>query len=171
MKTAPFFLVVFVLLAGCSSIKVEHNYDDTVDFAPYQTYAFHDEETQVEGTLAPRVAVARAVKDEIDSELSADGYRKVTDNPDFLVAFHVSVIDPVSASYNPGRYTAWGQGSSMITTVSEGTLIVDIIDAESNELVWRGTASGGVERGGDSDKAAKKIHDAVHKVMAKFPPR
>ncbi len=163
MKTAPFFLIVFVLLAGCSSIKVEHNYDDTIDF--------HEAETQVEGTLAPRVAVARVVKDEIENELIADGYRKATDNPDFLVAFHVSVIDPVSASYNPGRYSAWGQGAPMIKTVSVGTLVVDIIDAGSNELVWRGTASGGVERGGDSDKAAEKIHDAVHKIMAKFPPR
>ena len=57
----------------------------------------------------------------------------------------------------------------MIQTVSEGTLIVDIIDADSNELIWRGTATGTVERG--SDKASEKIHGAVYKIMTKFPPR
>ncbi len=169
MKTAPFFLVFFVFLAGCSSIKVQTNYDDTVDFAPYKTFAFHEESIQVEGTLASRVAVVRAIKDEIENELTSDGYQESKDSPDFLVAFHASVIDPVSVNYNPGRYSAWGSGASMIQTVSEGTLIVDIIDAGSNELVWRGTASGAVERG--SDKASEKIHDAVHKIMAKFPPR
>ena len=169
MKTVPFFLLVFVLLAGCSSIKVQTNYDDAVDFAPYKTFAFHEKSIQVEGTASSRVAVARAIKDEIENELTSDGYQKSKDSPDFLVVFHASVIDPVSANYNPGRYSAWGKGASMIQTVSEGTLIVDIIDAGSNELVWRGTASGAIERG--SDKASEKIHDAVHKIMAKFPPR
>ena len=169
MKTAPFFLVFFVLLAGCSSIKVQTNYDDTVDFAPYKTFAFHDESIEIEGTSAPRVAVARVIKDELEAELISDGYQESRDNPDFLVAFHASVIDPASADYNPGRYSAWGQGATMIKIVSEGTLIVDIIDASSNELVWRGTATAAVERG--SDKASEKIHDAVHKIMAKFPPR
>ena len=169
MKTAPFFLVFFVLLAGCSSIKVQTNYDDTVDFAPYKTFAFHDESIQVEGTLASRVAVVGAIKDELENELTSDGYQESKDSPDFLVAFHASVIDPVTANYNPGRYSAWGSSATMIQTVSEGSLIVDIIDAGSNELVWRGTATGAVERG--SDKASEKIHDAVHKIMTKFPPR
>lgn len=169
MKTAPFFFLVFVLLAGCSSIKVQTNYDDAVDFAPYKTFAFHEESIEVEGTAASRAAVVHAIKDEIENELTSGGYQGSKDSPDFLVAFHASVIDPVSANYSPGRYSAWGKGSSMVQTVSEGTLIIDIVDAGSNELVWRGTASGAVERG--SDKAAEKIHDAVHKIMAKFPPR
>ena len=103
MKTASFFLLVFVLLAGCSSIKVEHNYDDAVDFAPYKTFAFHEESIEVEGTAASRVAVVRAIKDEIENELTSDGYQESKDSPDFFVAFHASVIDPVSVNYNPGR--------------------------------------------------------------------
>jgi hypothetical protein len=47
-----------------------------------------------------------------------------------------------------------------------GTLLIDVIDAHTNELIWRGTASGIVDPG----KTAEQIQDVVARMLVNFPP-
>ena len=65
-------------------------------------------------------------------------------------------------------YGGYGYGShGVVTTYTEGTLVIDIIDAGTNELVWRGAA---VSALGDATYDAKDINKAVEKILKEFPP-
>ena len=49
-----------------------------------------------------------------------------------------------------------------------GTLVVDLVDADSGRLVWRGTATDTIVH--SQEKKAKKIRKAAVKLFKKFPP-
>ena len=82
------------------------------------------------------------VRRAVDNSLSAGGYRKLeSGTPDFLVAWQAAIegkvdVTMVNGYYGYGyrRWGAWGAGP-MDREYDEGTLILDVIDAESRELV------------------------------------
>ena len=58
-------------------------------------------------------------------------------------------------------------GAVRVESYKEGTLIIDLVDAERRELVWRGTATGAVS---DLTQAEKKLFGAVGRIFEAFPP-
>ena len=52
----------------------------------------------------------------------------------------------------------------------EGTLIIDILDAKSHELVWRGTGQDYVEEQQSPEEITEGINQAVTGIMSDFPP-
>ena len=52
----------------------------------------------------------------------------------------------------------------------EGTLMIDIINAAKNELVWRGSATDIVDPDLSPEKKTQKINNAVARILEKFPP-
>ena len=69
-------------------------------------------------------------------------------------------------------YHGWGVGMGTATTYENvytvGTLILDVYDAKTQKLLWRGSASDTIPE--KSSSLAKKIDKAVTKMMKKFPP-
>ena len=53
----------------------------------------------------------------------------------------------------------------------EGTLILDVVDASSNKLAWRGTAQAELSEKSDAKKSQKLINEAVDEMLEKFPPK
>jgi hypothetical protein len=69
------------------------------------------------------------------------------------------------------RWHGWGGGMAT-TTVEEvpvGTLVVDIYDTSTKQLIWRGLAHD--QLSDKPDKDTKKLEKAVNKMFDKFPPR
>jgi hypothetical protein len=138
-------------VAGCSSLKVKTDYDPNVDFARYNTYAW----------LKPPVK-----------------YQKASDGSGhFRVAYHVILKDKTRVRTNPGVYyggyydrghygASYGGASSY--DYQEGTLLIDVIDARSDSIAWRGWAIGTNKEGYYSEKQVAK---AAHKILEKFPPQ
>lgn len=171
MKSLLPALILVASLLGCNSMKVSVNHDETVDFSSYVTFAFSTDANEIRGTRASARAVASLIERTIRERLVAGDYAVAENDPDFIVAYHASVIDAnASMPYGSGKYSAWGGGSSHVAFLSEGTLIIDIVDSDSNDLIWRGKASAVVERG-SSEEANKVVRKAVRKMLAKFPPR
>jgi hypothetical protein len=52
----------------------------------------------------------------------------------------------------------------------EGTLIIDVASASSNQLVWRGTAQAEVSMSAPTEQRRKKIYEATSKILERFPP-
>jgi hypothetical protein len=52
------------------------------------------------------------------------------------------------------------------TEVTEGTLVIDILDAKSKELVWRGSVSSNLY---NSKNLHKQIEKGVKAIMKKYP--
>ena len=173
MKISNLILVMALLigLASCSPISVKTDYDREADFANYKTYRWL-RTREGKPMTAKNPLMAKRMRRAIEGELSAKGYHLVEDEkPDFLVAFYSGVrnkVDVTTYGYRYGRWGRWRGTAVAVDRYKEGTLIIDIIDSNEKELVWRGWASGTVE---NPNKAQETINKAVAKLLSKFPPK
>ena len=97
-------------------------------------------------------------------------------DPDFYVTYHGEVdqelrIDTDPFGYRYGRAWRWSafysyEPTTTVRSYERGTLIIDAWDAETNELIWRGTATGSVKK--DPKKARKAIDRALAKIVKKW---
>ena len=174
-------LVLIVMLSGCgSSVKVVADHDPATDFSSYQTYQWIPEP---EGEQMQQGLIQRDIKRAIDDELSRRSMRQVESNPDVYVVFHAGVEEKVTGAtidrygygyggyWGRGRWGGYGGSSEVrVNSYTEGTLIVDIIDAGKKELVWRSIATGAVKNLDNPQKARAKVPEVVAQVMEDYPP-
>ena len=92
-----------------------------------------------------------------------------TTTPDVIVATHVTSSEGkelVVNGFGPGPW--WGGGTAQVETYIEGTLIVDLYDAKTKKMVWRGVATATVSS--KPEKNAEKIDKSLAKMFARYPP-
>jgi hypothetical protein len=97
--------------------------------------------------------------------------------PGVLVVYHVGFKDKIQVTdwgYNYSPYY-WGYGGGRQLDVyqyQEGTLIIDVVDAGTKNLIWRGTGTKVIENTQLTPEQMKaRIDEIVHKIMASFPPQ
>lgn len=166
-------LTLLLVLGACSSIKVDADYDSKVDFSQYKTYAFQKSGIdKVEISDLDKRRILRA----IDTQMQAKGYTK-SETPDLLVNIFTKERERVDVNqYNAGWGYGWGWGwnpymwggRTYVSTTTEGTLYIDLIDASKKELIWQGKGSGYLEQ--SREKKEERINEFVSKVLAQFPP-
>ena len=179
---ASIAIALAALLGGCaaSGPKIITNSDPNFVLANYQTYGFMQPlSTDRDGvrSLESQQLIAATSR-----ELERLGLRRDDANPDLLVNFLLASKEKLetrpttsgSVYYGRGGYSRWGgYGIGMGTTTevvqrTEGTLSIDIIDAELNQLVWEGAATGRVT---DAMRENRRevIDAAVSEILARFP--
>ena len=152
MKTKLLSLIVpvilMLLIAGCSGIKVTTDYDRKVDFKKFKTFNFSKEFENVRLNDLNR----RRLKEDISAQMNAKGY-KIAATPDLLVNAFVKGTPQYTANahtngmgwggYGYG-YGGWGSSSTYVdvNSYTEGTLFIDLIDVKKKEMVWEGIAEG-----------------------------
>ena len=70
----------------------------------------------------------------------------------------------------PRYYGGWGGGNVDVTTYDEGTLIFDLIDYKTKQLVWRGSATAALASNPSPEQQEKNLQTVVQKVFAAYPP-
>ena len=161
--------------AGAFAQDVKVDYDKAADFTKYKTFAIKL------GTSWNNPLSEKRVLAEIQQGLTEKGWTATTDDAkaDAVVVLHGATEKQKSLNtFYSGGYGGyvwrggWGGGmSSSTTTVDEytvGTLVVDIFDAKSKQLVYRGTASDEISN--KPEKNAKKLAKASDKLFKDFPP-
>lgn len=174
MKAIKFFpILLLFIIASCSSVKVYSDYDPNVDFNQYKTYAFHKrgiDRANVSELDKKRILHA------IDNELSKKGMTK-SENPDLLINILTKERERLDVNqYNAGWGYGWGWGwnpylwggRTYVTSSTEGTLYIDLIDAKKKELVWEGEGNGYLTE--NRAKKESQINEFVAKILAQFPP-
>lgn len=176
-KISRYILVAFILfLAACSTVSVTTDYDHAAAFGQYHTYTLVSSNDNV--TLAP--SVEAAFRDSLRNNLAAHGITEVSKDADLHVVRHISTKEKLAVHqttdwgyggvpYGYGRYGAWAGAPTTYTDVSqytEGTLILDFVDAKTQKLVFRGIGTGTVS---DPATNAERIREAVEKIVQKFP--
>jgi hypothetical protein len=182
-------IVMAALVAGCSSIETSYDYDPKANFAGLKTYEWLKEPQKLTGD--PRIdgntILANRIYEAVDTELAARGFRKISGDPDFLVAYHVSLdkrrsVQTLNSYYGYGPGWGYGYGASYrpgywagapetyVYEYEEGTLILDIVNPENKELIWRGSAQDEVHFKSTPEKDQTQLNEAVHKILEKFPP-
>jgi hypothetical protein len=163
------------MLTSCSTLETSEDYDRAVDFSKFKTYAWKETEPISNQLLAQRIQSA------IGSTLSSRGLQKAPEGafPDLWVVPHTRLskqtqVNTYSTGWGYGWGWGWGGGmgstTSTVTEIPVGTLIIDLVDANKKQLVWRGTASRTLEPDASPEKKEKNITEAVQKMFASYPP-
>jgi hypothetical protein len=174
------FTVAFVALAaGCSSYSINHDWDRDAPFPGYKTYAWLEmpraEPGTVQGAKSHNDLLEGRIKRAVNSEMSKKKLTLVKENPDLLVVYHTGVQSKINVTDWGYRYSYdyWGWNGRQIDVYqyNEGTLIVDLIENTSKELVWRGSATRTVDGNWSPEKEEQVINTAVGKIFKKYPPK
>ena len=171
IKILP-FLLLFVF-ASCSSIRVNQDYDKTVDFSQFKTYAYQKSGIdKVEISDLDKKRILKA----IDQQMTLKGFTK-SETPDLLVNIFTKEREQVDVNqFNAGFGYGWGfgwnpfmfGGNSSVNRYTEGTLFIDLIDAKKKELIWQGEGEGTLTK--NVDKKDAVIMEFVSKILAQYPP-
>jgi hypothetical protein len=152
--------------------SVTYDFDRAADFSAFRTYAW------VRGTsVNDELNHARIVR-AIDAQLAAKGLAKAgaSANPDVLVAYHASFetslqITGFSSGWGGYRFAGSRSGSARADEILVGTLVVDIVNAKTHTIVWRGTASKDIDMKANPEKREKGIKKAAEKLFKNYPPK
>ncbi len=180
------FYICFVILflAGCSPVNVQYDYDREADFENIHTYAWKNS-SRPDNALEENPLVKKRVVRSVENTLGVKGYKKTTDNiPDFYVVIHAGVKEKMRVTnmggpaghYPDPWYSPWYSGGAYygnrvdIHYYTEGTLIIDVVNAGKNELIWRGAGTGIVKQYENQEKMQQSIDTYVNEILAGFPP-
>jgi hypothetical protein len=114
----------------------------------------------------------------IEEAMAARGLKHVAKGGDLRVNFHIAVSEQAQyISWSDGfpgwGYWGWGWGGGFTTTTVipyyEGTLVINMVDANHNQLVFQGASTQTVSS--RPSRNSRKLAKAVNEVFEKFPPQ
>ncbi|WP_347924360.1 DUF4136 domain-containing protein [Pontimicrobium sp. SW4] len=166
--------LLFLATSSCVSVRVASDYDRNANFNTYKTFAFFkDGIDKAEISDLDKRRILRAV----EAELLAKGFTK-SENPNLLVSIFTKSREKINVYNNGWGHYGYGWGwspwywnnyrGSTISRSTEGTLFVDLIDADKKELVWQGMGTGYIKQ--NMKNKEERIKEFVAKIMEKYPP-
>jgi hypothetical protein len=166
-------IAALLLTAVTAWAKIRTDYDRNADFAQYKTYSFG------KILIMPSNGLWEdRVKNAVAAQMAAKGLTQVPSDGDIVVSVRggmlsVPQLDTFYSGFGGfGGFGGPGGGSGMATTTMSlnemGTLVVDMFDAKTKNLIWQGTASGTLSD--KPEKVMKKLDNVVQKMFQQFPP-
>lgn len=192
MKATKLFSLLggIIFLASCSSVRVVSDFDQSANFNEFKTYAFYKpgiDEAEISDLDKKRILRA------IDAEMSSKGFTK-SENPAVLISIFAKANERVNVYQNNfgfggfgyggfgfgrfgyggfgyGGFGPWGGGywGNNVSTQTEGTLYIDIIDKANKQLVWQGQGTASLINR-SVEKREARIQEIVNEIMQVYPP-
>ena len=158
--------VIVALTTVAMAAKVSADYDHSAKFSDYRTYSW----TKVEA--ANSIWDAR-VKAAVDKELAAKGWTQVPSGGDVSVVAVASTrteqqLNTYYNGFGGRRFGGFGNATTAVDKYRVGTLVVDMFDRSSRNLIWRASASDTLS--GNPEKNTKNLNKGVQKMFSHFPP-
>lgn len=174
MKKIFLIPVLILILSACNSVRIASDYDTSANFDQLKSYAFHKNSIdKVEISDLDKKRILKA----IDEEMTAKGFTK-SESPDMLISIFTkdnTRVDVWNNNFGWGWGWGWGWnpwmwgGRTSVSTVNEGILYIDIIDARKKELIWQGEGSGVLTQ--NTKKKEEKIREFVRRILSQYPPQ
>src|SRR5262245_56679991 len=181
--------VTMLLPAAAMAQRVAYDYRHNVNFKGFKTFAFKEEPplqpTAELTTMYDSPIVLERTRQAIAAQLEARGMREDPVHPDAYViprrTFRVEQVLYGPSGGGPYAYgwDGWGLcyggpgwcygGSRSTQQCIKGTVIVDLVDADSGTLVWRGLREKTVKNRKAPDDRIEDISENVAKIFRKFP--
>jgi hypothetical protein len=174
---------IFFSLTACASVDVRtvtspdanlgalHTFNVMTNAKPRSPAAQSSDDPMLVNSVSNR-----ALRTDLVKAFENRGYVR-SDKPDFTVAYYASTKQKLDVTYwdygyayYPRWWGGWGPGfgpTPMATEYTQGTVIVDVVNPNTNELLWRGQGVATV-----SDNEAQYEQDlwkAVTAILDKFP--
>jgi len=181
-------IALAAVLTGCAVTDVDRD----VDFGRYHSFAWGNSEIKVDNPEYRGGLIDKRIKTTVQQEFAKRGIYLDSKNPDLLVSYHTYTQkrqQSYGSAYGYGPYMygpyfmpygfgpfgfygygmmPWGYGYGRSYDYTQGTLIIDVTDKATNELVWRGTVKGNVE---STSALSKQIGKGVKAILKKYPVR
>jgi hypothetical protein len=173
-------MLMMLAASGALAQKVHVEFDESVDFCRFKTYAWLESKHPADGLWAQRVMTA------IDRQLIRKGLQKVdgSTSPDLEIVYNSDIKErTISAgcdygcvlaeylfnqAYGPPRF--WPEPGSWVSEVEKnGSLVVGLVDASRKDMVWRGMAKDTLSD--KTEKNERKLNKAIEKMFKKYPPK
>jgi len=165
----PFFLFLF---AAVMLAKVTTDYDHNADFSKFRTFRWIREPNTKNPLMKNRIV------DAVNEQLNKKNLTIVQSGEDMGIAAHAATQErhTLQTFYDGMDGWNWRHGfggpgiaTTTVDTYEVGTLVVDLFDSKSKEVVWRGAATETLSD--EPEKNAKKLEDAVEDMFKKYPPK
>jgi hypothetical protein len=169
-STAVCTLFFVAMLGVALAQQVKTDFDHQANFSQYKTYSWQE--------IKPANSLWDArIKSAVDAQLAAKGWTQVDNGGDVaIVAIATTHTERTLQTFYDGMGGGWrwrglgGMGEATTTEqdYKEGTLLVDLYDAKTKQLIWRGSAEDTLSN--KADKNEKNLVKGVAKMFKKFPP-
>jgi len=181
------FIFSALLIVGCATKPtVSTDYEDSYNFAALKTFSVKNTKQDSKEDLLISPFTLSHIHNLLNSELSKR-YQLISNDtiPDFYVTYHVIIeekLDPYMYD-ELYAYGYWGRGyrypspmfyrpgfGSGVSVYNEGSLIIDMVDAKTQQPIWRGVSQKRLSRSISPQKQRQILASAVTEVIAQFPP-
>lgn len=169
IKNQIMLSIAMIMLVTIPSLaqQVKTDYDRSANFSQYKTYSWANVKTK-DPLLVDRI------KSAVNSALAAKGLTQVDSGGDLTInAMEITKNQQTLNTFYDGGFGRWrwggfGDATTTTETYKVGTLVVDLFDTQSKELVFRGSSSDTISK--NSDKNIKNLNKGVEKIFKHFPP-
>ncbi len=165
-------LAVAMTAAACATaMTVSSHVDRDIDFSRYRTYDWGPADALPTGDA--RLDANPFFKDhlqgEVEKQLAARGYTLAgPDQADLLIHYHAHIDQRIDVTSVDRSYGYGGE----IRDYEAGTIVLDLVDARTQKVIWRGWAQDAVSGMlADQDTMAGKVNEAVTRMLAQLPAR
>ena len=158
-------MVLGLLAVSAAAQSVQSDFDRSFRFSELKSFSFAVQKRGATDPLAGDTLNDGRIRNGLESQLTANGFRMESEKADFVIAYYVTTKNKLNVQdfgYGPPRW--FGSRDIRVNQYSEGTLMVDFIDVKSNQVIWRGRAVGTLEMKG----VEKKISKSVEKLVKQF---
>jgi hypothetical protein len=170
-----------LVLASCAPVRVETVVSPDAGLGRLRTFAVLPVPRLRPGRRLPEdhpmlinSISYRVLRNELRNAFEDRGYVEAGTRPDFNVAYYASTREKLDVTWwdygyvwRPRWWAGWGRGRPVATVYTEGTVIVDVVDATSHELLWRGRGVATVSR--DPERYRQNLREIVEAIVQEFP--
>lgn len=176
-RTFVVALALTLLPVIAAAQKTTYDFDKTAPFASFKTYSVKD------GTKTKNELIDKRLDAAIEAQMKAKGFTRNDSNPDVFVVYHIAFDEQKDiSSYSSGPMYGgygWGWGGGWGTTTTDvrvreilvGTLAVDIVDAKTKQMAWRGLGTKEINTTAKPEKRDENINKAMEKIFKNYPPK
>jgi Domain of unknown function (DUF4136) len=170
MKVIVLLGLTLFLAKASFAQQVKTDYDRAANFSQYKTYSWEKVQT-------PDPLWVDRIKAAVNEALAAKGWTQMESGGDIsIIAMEINqnhqtlntYYDDFGGGWRWRGFGGFGESTTTSQTYTVGTLVVDLFDAKTKTLVWRGVSSGMLSD--KSDKNIKDLNKGVQKMFQHFPP-
>lgn len=157
----------FVACILASGQDVRHNAMPGVDFSKFHTYKW----VEIEGGAHPNQIVDAEIKQAVDTQLASKGLTKTdSDKADLYTGYQIAVDKEKQwNAWGTGRGFGGGMGTATQSTINVGSMVLDMYDPATKQLVWTGTATKTIDPSSNQEKNEKNLNKAMQKLLKSYP--
>jgi len=143
-----------------------------MEFTHYSSYAWAADENFNTGDprLDNNEFFQNRIRSDVDRTLAARGFEEaILATADLTIHYHASTTEKIDVNELDSRYGYCEDCHSSV--YDAGTITLDLVDARTNRLVWRGWSEGSLD-GIDSQAILEaRVDEAITKILQRLPPR